>query len=185
MLKKILVALTVLVGVFLVVVALQPSEFRVQREITMAVPAEVAFSQVNDFHKWDNWSPWAKKDPNAKNTFEGSPSGVGAALSWAGNMEVGEGKMTITESLPPSLIRIQLDFLKPFAGTSTAEFTFTPQGENTVVSWSMSGKNNFVAKAMSLIMSCDKMIGGEFEKGLAQMKTVAESAANRGTATSD
>jgi uncharacterized protein YndB with AHSA1/START domain len=179
MLKKILIGLAVVVLVFAAVVALQPSDFRVARSATIAAPPAVVFSQVNDFHKWEAWSPWAKMDPAAKNTFEGAPAGAGAVFTWDGNSKVGEGRMTLTESRPPDLIRIRLDFVRPFAGTSTAEFTFRPEGNQTVVTWSMAGKNNFVARAFCLFMSMDRMVGGEFEKGLAQMKAIAEAAASR------
>src|SRR4030095_433305 len=114
--------------------------------------------------------------PNAKNTFEGPSAGEGAVFRWAGNKNVGEGSMTITESRPNDLIRIRLEFLKPFAATNATEFTFTPQGNQTLVTWTMSGKNNFIAKAIGLFIDCDKMIGGMFEKGLAQMKSLAEAA---------
>ena len=174
MLKKILIALLAIIAIFLIVVALQPSEFHVERTATMAAPPATVFDQVNDFHKWDAWSPWAKLDPNAKITFEGPPSGTGTIMTWAGNNEVGEGRMTLTESRPNDLIRIRLDFLKPFRGTSLAEFTFKPEGDRTVVTWSMTGQNNFMAKAVHLFMDMDKMIGGNFEKGLAQMKAVVE-----------
>ena len=176
MLKKILIALAVIVVVFAVIVALQPSEFRVARTATISAPPPAVFAQVNDFHKWEAWSPWAKLDPAMKQTYEGTPDGTGAVYTWSGNNEVGEGRMTITESRPSDLIRIKLEFLKPFAGTSIAEFTFKPEGNQTMVTWSMAGKNNFMAKAFGLFMNMDKMIGGQFDKGLAQMKSVAESA---------
>ena len=179
MLKKILIGLAVVVLVFAVVVALQPSDFRVTRSATIAAPPAVVFSQVNDFHKWQAWSPWAKMDPAAKNAFAGPPAGTGAVFTWDGNSKVGEGRMTLTESRPPDLIRIKLDFVRPFAGTNDVEFAFRPEGNQTVVTWTMAGKNNFVARALCLFMSMDKMVGGEFEKGLAQMKAIAERAASR------
>lgn len=172
MLKKILIGVALVIAAFLVVAALQPAHFRIVRSATLPAPPAAVFEHVNDFHKWQAWSPWAKLDPDAKNTFEGAPSGVGAIFRWAGNNEVGEGGMTITESRPPELIRIKLEFLKPFAATSTAEFTFKPAGEQTEVSWSMSGTNNFTGKCMSLVMNCDKMVGGMFEKGLSNMAAV-------------
>jgi hypothetical protein len=129
---------------------------------------------VNDFHKWEEWSPWAKLDPAAKATFEGPSAGTGAIFRWAGNKEVGEGSMTITESRPSDLIRIRLEFLKPFAATNTAEFTFKPEGDQTAVTWSMAGQNNFMSKAICLFMDRDKMVGGKFEEGLAAMKSIAE-----------
>lgn len=179
MLIKILIGLVAIVIVFAGVVAPQPSDFRIVRAATISAPAAVVFSQVNDFHKWEAWSPWAKTDPAAKNTFEGAPAGPGAVFAWAGNYKVGEGRMTLTESRPNDLIRIKLEFVRPFTGTSTAEFTFRPEGNRTVVTWTMDGKNNFLARAFCLFVNQDKMIGGEFEKGLAQMKAVAEAAASR------
>jgi hypothetical protein len=176
MLKKILIALVAIVVVFVGVVAMQPSEFRIARTATMSAPAPAVFAQVNDFHNWEAWSPWAKLDPAAKNSFEGPSAGTGAIFRWAGNREVGEGSMTITENRPSDLIRITLEFLKPFRATNTAEFTFKPDGDQTAVTWSMAGKNNFISKAICLFMNMDKMVGGKFEEGLAQMKSVVEAA---------
>jgi polyketide cyclase/dehydrase/lipid transport protein len=179
MLKKILIALAIIVIVFAVIVALQPSQFRVTRSATLFAPAPAVFAQVNDFHKWEAWSPWTKLDPAAKNSFEGPSAGIGAVFKWSGNKEVGEGSMTISESRPSELIRIKLDFTKPFEATNTTEFTFKPEGNQTTVTWSMFGTNNFIAKAFCLFMSMDKMVGGQFEKGLAQMKSVVEGAAKQ------
>ena len=175
MLKKIIIALIVIAVVFVGVVAMQPSAFRVARSTTMAAPAPAAFTQVNDFKNWPAWSPWAKIDPAMKQTYEGAPTGVGAITSWAGNDEVGAGRMTIIESRPNELVRIRLEFVKPFAATNAAEFSFKPEGNQTTVTWSMSGDNSFMFKAVSLFMSMDKMVGGDFEKGLANMKAVVES----------
>jgi uncharacterized protein YndB with AHSA1/START domain len=179
MLKRILVALAVVIVMFVIIVALQPSDFRIVRSATISGPPPAVFAQVNDFHNWEAWSPWAKLDPAAKTTFEGAPAGKGAIFRWAGNHEVGEGSMTITESRPSDLIRIKLEFLKPFAATNIAQFTFTPEGNQTAVTWSMEGKNDFIGKAVCLFMNMDKMVGGQFEKGLAQMKSVVEAAAKR------
>jgi uncharacterized protein YndB with AHSA1/START domain len=176
MLKKILIVIGVIVVVFVIIVALQPAEFHIARTATIAAPAEVVFAQVNELKKWDAWSPWIKIDPAMKQTYEGPASGKGAISRWAGNNQVGEGSMTITESRPNELIRFDLEFIKPMAGTSTSEFTFKPEGNRTTVTWSMSGRNNFIAKAMCLFMNMDKMVGGEFEKGLAQMKSITETA---------
>jgi Polyketide cyclase / dehydrase and lipid transport len=175
-LKKILIALVAIVIVLVVVVAMQPAEFRISRTATIAAPAPAVFAQVNDFHNWEAWSPWAKIDPAMKQSFAGAPAGTGAIYTWAGNHEVGEGRMTITESRPSDLVRINLEFLKPFAGTATAEFTFKPERDQTRVTWSMTGKKDFVAKAIHLVMNMDRLIGGQFETGLARMKTVAEAA---------
>ncbi len=177
MIKKILIGLVAVVVLFAVIVALQPSDFRVTRSAPVAAPPSVVFAQVNDFHKWEAWSPWAKLDPAAKNSFEGPRAGTGATFRWSGNNEVGEGSMTVTESRPSELIRIKIDFLKPFEASNTAEFTFKPAGGQTQVTWSMYGTNNFIGKAFCLFNNMDKMLGGEFEKGLAQMKVAAEAAA--------
>jgi len=176
MLIKILIAFAVIVIVLVIVVAMQPSEFRVARSATISAPPPAVFAQVNDFHKWEAWNPWGKIDPAMKQTYEGAPAGVGAIYTWVGNKNVGEGRMTLTESRPSDLIRIKLEFFKPFAGTNIAEFTFKPAGNQTAVTWSMAGKNNFMAKAIHLFMNMDKMIGGQFETGLAQMKSIVEAA---------
>ena len=176
MLKKILIALAVIVVVFVVVIAMQPSEFRVARTATISAAPAAVFAQVNDFHQWEAWNPWGKIDPAMKQAYEGAPAGVGAIYTWTGNNEVGEGRMTITESRPSDLIRIKLEFFKPFAATNTAEFTFKPEGSQTVVTWNMSGEKNFMAKAIHLFVNMDKMVGGQFEKGLASMKSIVEAA---------
>jgi uncharacterized protein YndB with AHSA1/START domain len=174
MLKIILLSLAVIVVVLVLVVALQPSTFQIARSTSIAAPPPAVFSQVNDFHKWEAWNPWGKIDPAMKHSYEGAPSGPGAIYTWTGNKEVGEGRMTITESRPSELIRVKLEFFKPFAATNTAEFTFKPEGNQTVVTWSMYGDKNFMAKAAHLFMNMDKMLGDQFDKGLASMKSVVE-----------
>ena len=176
MIWKILIALVVIVVGLVGVITLQPARYRVSRSTTIGAPAPVVFAQVNDFHKWSAWSPWEKIDPAMKRTYEGPPAGVGASYAWVGSREVGEGRMTIVESRPSDLIQVKLEFVKPFAGTSVAEFSFKPDGERTLVTWSMTGDKNFIAKAIHLVMSMDRMIGDQFDKGLAAMKTVAEAA---------
>ena len=176
MIKKILIALALIVIVFLIVVALQPADFRITRTATVAAPPAAVFAQVNDFHKWEAWSPWAKLDPSMNTTYDGPAEGTGAIYTWAGDGKVGEGRMTLTESHPSDLIRIKLEFLKPMAATNTTEFTFKPEGNQTAVTWSMTGTNNFIGKAFALVMNMDKMVGGDFEKGLAQLKSVLETA---------
>src|SRR6266699_3782565 len=170
MLLKVLIVVAGITVLFAIIVALQPSDFRVTRSAIMSAPAPAVFAQVNDFHKWEAWNPWGKIDPAMKQAYDGAPAGIGAIYTWAGNNEVGEGRMTITESRPSDLIRIKLEFFKPFAGTNIAEFTFKPEGNQTAVKWSMTGNNNFMAKAVHLFMNMDKMIGGQFEKGLTEMK---------------
>lgn len=179
MLKKILLALVVIVAAFLGYVALQPSTMRVQRTGTIDAPPDVAFAQVNDFRAWEAWSPWAKLDPNSKATFEGPTAGAGSVFHWSGNDQVGEGTMTITESKPYETIRIKLDFRKPFAGTNDVEFAFKPEGNQTAVSWTMTGEKNFFCKLMGVFMDMDQMIGGDFEKGLASMNQAAKATAKR------
>ena len=176
MLIKTLVALVAIVIVFVAVVAMQPSEFRVARSAAIAAPVPAVFAQVNDFHNWPAWSPYDKLDPAMKKTYAGPPAGTGASYAWAGNSQAGVGRATITESRPNELVRIRLDFEKPFAGTAFAEFRFKPDGERTVVEWSLAGENNFIAKAVHLFMNMDKMVGGQFEDGLAQLRSVAEAA---------
>jgi Polyketide cyclase / dehydrase and lipid transport len=177
MLKIILLSLVLLVAVFAIVVAMQPEEFRVSRSATMSAPAPVVFAQVDDLHNWEKWNPWQKVDPAMKLQFSGPPSGVGAAYAWQGNKDVGEGQLSIIESRPSDLVRLKLEFLKPFAATNTAIFEFKPVGDKTQVTWSMEGRNNFFAKAIHLCMNMDKMVGGQFEKGLADMKTAVEAGA--------
>ena len=174
---KILVGVGAVVVVLVIVIAVQPSEFHVARTVSVAAPAPVVFAQVNDFHKWSPWSPWARMDPAMKQTYEGAPSGLGAVYTWAGNHDVGEGRMTITESRPSDLVRIHLEFFKPFAGVSTAEFTFKPEGQQTLVTWSMTGRATFVTKAVHLFLNVDRMSGDNFESGLARMKSLAEAEA--------
>ena len=176
MLKKILLFLLAIIAIFLVFVALQPSEFHLERTATMAAPQATVFDQVNDFHKWNAWSPWAKLDPNAKIAFEGPPSGIGTIMTWAGNSEVGEGKMTLTESKPNEHVKINVDIVKPMEGSSTTEFAFKPEGDQTAVTWSMSAHHNFLAKAMCLVMNGKKMMSDIMDKGLANMKSAVEGA---------
>jgi len=179
MLAKILIVLAVIIVLFVVIVALRPSDFRATRSTTIAAPPAIVFEQVNDLHKYLAWNPFSKLDPAAKKIFEGPSAGPGASLAWAGNNQMGEGKMTVTESRPSELVRFRLEFLRPFKATNTAEFTFKPDGGQTVVEWSMTGTNNFMFKAVGLFMNCDKMVGGMFEQGLANLKAAAEAAAKQ------
>ena len=170
----ILLALVFIAILFAIVIAGRPDEFTVTRAVNISAPPERIFARVNDLHQWETWSPWAKLDPNAKNSFSGADLGKGAAMTWDGNNKVGAGKLTITDSQPVESIRLRLDFLRPMKAINTAEFTFRPAGNQTAVTWSMAGKNNFFFKAFGLFANCDKMIGGDFEKGLASLKSVAE-----------
>ena len=175
MVKKILLAIVAVIAIFIGVVAVQPSDFSVTRSTTIAAPASEVFPHVNDFHQWEAWSPWIKMDPSSKVTFTGPAEGKDAVFTWAGNEKVGEGKMTIVESHPSDLVKIDLEFIKPFPGRCDTEFTFKPEGGKTLVNWTMKGHNDFMGKAFCLFMDMDKMVGGDFEKGLASMKEIIES----------
>jgi len=170
----ILLALAFIALLFIIVLAGQPDEFTVSRSTKISAPPEKVFSEVNDLQQWEAWSPWAKLDPNAKVTFEGPAPGVGAAMAWKGNNKVGAGKMTITESRPGEIVGLRLDFEKPMKATNAVDFAFRSECGQTVVVWTMAGKNSFAGKVFGLFMNCEQMCGGQFEKGLASLKTVAE-----------
>jgi len=169
MLKKVGLALVLILGAVVAFVATRPSEFRIVRSRTIAAPPEVAHAYVNDFRKWPEWSPWEKLDPAMKRDLSGSPAGPGAVYFWSGNDQVGEGRMTITDSRAPDGVTIRLEFLRPWAATNTTQFDFAPSGSGTQVTWAMSGRNNFAAKAMTVFMDMDAMVGPDFEKGLANL----------------
>ena len=181
---KILIVVVVLIALLVVIVAMRPSTFRVERSATIAAPAEVVFDKVNNLRAWGAWSPWEKKDPDMKRTYGGPPDGVGSTYAWAGDKNVGEGRMTIERSERPSLLRIKLEFFKPWQGTNTATFSFTPDAGGTKVTWVMDGRYNFITKGVSMVMDMDKMIGDDFEAGLAALKAQAE-AAPRATASAN
>jgi len=174
-LKAVLIAGVAGMAVFLGVVAVQPDDYRIERSATFNAPATVVFDTVNNFHNWEAWSPWAKLDPNAKNTFEGPDSGEGAIFKWDGNDQVGAGQLTILESRPNELIRMKLEFFRPMEDSCITQFSLDPQGAQTEVRWSMLGTHpSFVSKAFCFVMNIDKMVGTDFEKGLANMKVVVE-----------
>ena len=174
MLKKVLFGIAALVAIFLIIVATRPGKFRIERSIHIDAPAPVVFAQVNDFHRWDAWSPWAKLDPSMTKKIEGPPQGVGATYSWTGNDQVGAGRMTILSSQPPDKVDIELEFLRPWQATNKAIFLLLPEDDGTKVIWAMEGTNNFMAKAAGLFVDIDALIGKDFEKGLADMKKVSE-----------
>lgn len=180
MIKKIIIGLLALIVLavvgFCAAAAMQPNELKITRSALIFAPPEKVFEQVNDFNKWAAWSPWEKLDPAMKKMIGGSPTGKGATYHWVGNDEVGEGRMTIAESHPSGHINIDLEFIKPWEQKSVNEFTFKPEGDKTNVTWTMSMQNNFMSKAFGLVMDMDKMIGADFEKGLAQLKITAEAA---------
>lgn len=176
MLKKLLFALIAIVAAFLAYVAVLPSGYAVSRTTTISAPPAAVFAHVEDFRKWQAWSPWAKRDPNAKATFEGPASGEGAVFKWSGNREVGEGSLRIVESRPGELVRIKLAFVEPFEDTADVDFAFKDDGGKTNVTWRITGAQGFVERAICTLMgiNLDKMIGADYEQGLANLKAVVE-----------
>lgn len=165
------------VGGFAGFVASKPDEFRVERSALMAATPEAIFEQVNTLRLWNDWSPWAKLDPQAKNSFAGPESGKDASFSWSGNNKIGEGTMTITQSKPAELVEYRLEFEKPMKDTSMSEFRLKPEGDQTRVTWAMFGRyQNFPQKAICTLMNMDAMLGPQFEEGLASLKKIVETA---------
>ncbi len=180
MIKKILLGLVAVIALILIVAAFQPDTFTVTRSATIAASPVTLFDQVNDHRKFAVWNPFLKLDPNVKTTYSGPATGVGSVSSWQGNSEVGSGSATIIESRPGELVRQRMDWKEPMTGTSTVDFTFKPEGNNqTVVTWHMYGPQNYVGKVMCLFMSMEKMCGGPFEQGLANLKALAEAPAGK------
>lgn len=173
MLKIIGLILLLAIIAIVVIAAMQPDTFRLERTIAIKAPPEKILAQVADFRAWGAWSPWEKKDPGMKRTFGGPERGKGATYAWEGNKDVGSGRMEILDAQPQK-VAIKLEFLKPFEATNTAEFTLTPQGDTTTVTWAMFGPSNFIQKMMCLFMSMDKLVGPDFEAGLASLKAVSE-----------
>lgn len=174
MINAILGGLFLLVVVVLIYAATKPDTFRVERSISIKAPAEKIFPLIDDFHRWEQWSPWEKVDPALKRTYSGAASGQGAAYAWFGNKEIGQGKMEIIESTPPTRLLIKIDFLVPFEAHNTVEFTLRAQGDSTVLSHAMFGPSPYLARLMGLFFSMDKMIGDKFEEGLGSLKAIAE-----------
>jgi uncharacterized protein YndB with AHSA1/START domain len=166
--------LAVLIAVVLILALTKPGTFRVERTTSIKAPPEKIFPLVNDFQNWSSWSPYEKKDPAMKRTFSGPPSGKGAVYEWDGDKNVGQGRMEITGSTPPSNVTLDLDFVKPFEAHNTVVFTLAPQGDSTTVTWAMQGPANFISKVMQVFINMDKMVGTDFEAGLANLKALAE-----------
>ncbi|HEX8436063.1 SRPBCC family protein [Archangium sp.] len=174
MFKKVVLALAVALVGLGAVVASRPSTYHIERSITVAAPVDLPFGLVNDFHKWKYWSPWDALDPKMKKTFDGPYAGPGAIYAWSGNKDAGKGQMTILESQPYESIRILLEFSEPWASTNTTTFTFQPVAEGIRVTWAMDGQNGFLGKAFSLFLDMDGMLGKDFDKGLATIKSLTE-----------
>lgn len=177
MFKKIAIGVLAVIAVVVVLAMRQPDTFMITRTATVAAPPTVVHAYLNDFHEWSKWSPWEKLDPAMQRTFDGPQSGVGASYSWSGNSEAGAGKMVIKESVPGEKVGINLDFIKPFESRTITEFTLEPDGAGTNITWTMSGANAFLNKVMGVFVNIDKMVGPDFEKGLASIKTLAEQSA--------
>jgi carbon monoxide dehydrogenase subunit G len=176
--KKVALGVVVLLLVLVAVIALQPSEYHVERSATVAAPPAVAFALVNDFHAWPAWNPFAKTDPSQKEEYAGARSGVGASCTWKGE-KTGEGRMTIEKSEPGKSVGIKLEFFKPYEGTNHAVFTFVPEGAGTKVTWAMDGSNSFIGKAFALVMNMQKMMVTKFDEGLADLGKAAAAEAKK------
>jgi hypothetical protein len=175
---RIIVSVAVLIVVALAVfVQTRPARFHIERSATIEAPSAAIFPHINDFHRWTAWSPWERIDPALQRSYDGPPAGIGAGYRWVGNNQVGEGSMRITESTLDREVGIALEFIKPFKASNTATFTLVPEASGTRVTWAMDGENTVVSKLMGLFMNMDRTIGGEFEKGLASLKDIAEGGA--------
>lgn len=173
-LRKIALIFGIMVTIILIIASTKPDTFRVERALVINAPAEKIFPLINDLHQWATWSPWENLDPELRREYSGNARGEGASYAWAGNNKVGAGRMTITASLPPARIAMDLHFIKPFEAHNTTEFVLTPTAGGTQVSWRMEGPNPFMAKVMQVFFSADLMVGKDFETGLANLKQVAE-----------
>jgi uncharacterized protein YndB with AHSA1/START domain len=174
MLKLVLVVGVLALAAVLIAAALRPDTFRVERAIQINASADRIYPLIDDFHRWTAWSPWEKRDPALKRDYSGAASGKGAVYAWEGNKEVGQGRMEILEAVPPSRIVIKLDFFKPFEAHNTAEFTLQPGAAGTELRWAMYGPQPYLFKLMGLFFSMDKMVGKDFDDGLASIKAIAE-----------
>jgi hypothetical protein len=173
--KRILVLLLIATAALVAYVATRPAEFRIERSAMVDAPLEVVFQNLDDFHRWGAWSPWEKLDPDMAREYAGPKSGEGASYHWRGKGDVGEGRMTITKSQPPRRLSIRLEFMAPMVATNEVVFDVSPHiAGTTEVRWAMSGRNGFMAKAAGLFMNIDALVGGDFEKGLADLKRVSE-----------
>lgn len=175
---RIFLTLVVIVGVLFAISLALPADYRVTRSTTIAAPASEIFPYVDDFHKWKKWTPWLDKDPAAKVDIEGSP-GKDATYKWSGNDQVGEGEMTLIESEPNERVKMKLDFVRPMPGTADAEFTFKPDGDKTIVTWTLTGERDLIRRAFGSVVGMDMVIGNYFEKGLARMKEAVEEGAKK------
>ncbi len=171
--KKLVLVLVVLIAAVMLFALTKPDTLHVERTATINAPPAKIFPYINDFHQWGAWSPWEKLDPAMKRTHSGAPSGKGAVYEWAGNSNVGSGRMEILDSTP-SKVSIKLDFITPFEGHNLAEFTAKPSGDATSLTWTMDGPQPYLGKVIGVFMNMDRMIGTDFERGLASLKAISE-----------
>jgi uncharacterized protein YndB with AHSA1/START domain len=174
MLKKIALAVVILIATILIYAATRPDTFRVERSANIQAPPEEVYAHIEDLRQWAAWSPWENKDPAMKKTYSGAERGTGAVYAWDGNQDVGQGSMEIIEDAPPSKLVIRLDFIKPFEAHNIVEFALQPVGEGTHVTWSIHGPSPYLSKLMGLVFDMDQMIGADFEAGLGSLKALAE-----------
>jgi carbon monoxide dehydrogenase subunit G len=174
MFSTIFIVLLVVIAAVLIYAATRPNDFVTTRTASIKAPPEAIFPLINDFSRWPTWSPYEKLDPDMKRALSGAESGKGAAYAWEGNGKAGKGRMEIVNSVPSSLVSLKLDFEKPFRANNSVDFTLTPAGENTAVTWAMRGSRPFIAKLMGLFMNFDTLIGKDFEAGLANLKRLSE-----------
>ena len=174
MIKTALIVAAVLVLGVLAFATTKPDTFTVQRSATIKAPPEKIHAVLNDFKRWPEWSPWEKLDPSMKRTLGGAASGQGATYAWEGNSKVGAGRMEILQTVPAAKVSMKLDFVRPFEGHNTADFTLAPKAGGTEVTWAMAGPTPFISKLMQVFVNMDTMIGTDFEEGLANLKTLAE-----------
>ncbi len=168
------IIIAVIILAILALAAMRPNEFSLQRSAEYHASPDRIFTELNDFKNWTHWSPWEGMDPNLQRSYSGARSGKGAKYAWVGNKKVGEGNMEITSSTPGTAIQLDLNFLKPFKASNVTQFTIVPAGQTTKLIWEMRGPTPFMMKIMGLFMNFDKMVGKDFERGLANLKSVVE-----------
>ena len=174
MIRKSLVALLVAMGVLSVYVALQPSKFVIARELKMNAAPDQIFPFINSSRKANEWMPWKDSDPSVQMSYSGPDEGVGSISTWEGNGQMGTGKAEVIESIAGKSVKTQLTYTKPMEMSQLAEISLAALPDGTLVRWSVTGENNFLGRFFCLFMNMDKMVGGEFEKGLAKLKGMVE-----------
>jgi hypothetical protein len=174
MIASLVIVVAVLIASLLIYAATRPDTFRIERSASIKAPAEKIFPLINDFREWEPWSPWEKVDPEVKRSYSGAASGEGAVYEWNGNKNIGQGRMEIIESSPPSKIKLKIDFIKPIEAHNTIEFTLEPQGDSTRVIQAMYGPSPFISRLMGIFCNMDKMVGQKYEEGLANLKALSE-----------